>query len=182
MTEYDPGAPAGAPEPSVFDPAASQAASLSQVTDRGPLLPAEAEADSLMDMLKAQAEQIKALTDRVGVMQRQSDERAEADGGAPLLRYATAAADKLKATAVAHPDLGPGHFARPLALADELVTAATALHRDGGDTAPVEKAAGGLRRWLDVTHAREGRKHVETFAAIRDDIETAVDEALKLAA
>lgn len=163
-------------------PAADQAAAAAAMTERGPLLPAEEEADSLMAMLRQQAEQIQALTDRVGVMQRQADERAEAEGGAPLVRYAQAAADKMAATAAAHPDLGPSHFARPIALAGELVTAAGDLHKNGGDSAGVEKAAGALRRWLDVTHPREGQKHVETFAAIRDDIETAVDEALKLAA
>lgn len=197
--QYDPGAPEGADltdaqkaflaqqaaahavegQPS---PAADQAATAAAMTDRGPLLPAEQEADGLMAMLKKQAEQIEALTQRVGVMQKQADERAEAEGGAPVIRYAAAAADKMRATAAAHPDLGPSHFARPLALADELVTAAGDLHRDGGDTSAVEKAAGALRRWLDVTHPREGRKHVETFAALRDDIDTAVDEAYKLAA
>lgn len=162
--------------------AADQAATAARMTERGPLLPAEQQADELMAMLRAQADQIAALTQRVGVMQKASEERDVAEGGPPVVRYAQAAADKLAATQVAHPDLGKAHFARPLELVGQLVDAATALHKDGGGTDDVEKAAASLRRWMDVTHAREGRKHVESFAAIRDDLETALDEALKLAA
>ena len=163
-------------------PAADQAAAAAAMTERGPALPAESEMDQLMDALRRQSDQIAALQKQVGVMQKQADDAAVAAGGPPVIRYAQAAADKLAATAVAHPDLGPDYFAVPLAQADELIAAATAMHKNGGDSGGLEQAAGRLRRWLEVTHPRQGRKHVEQFAALRDDLETAVDEALKLAA
>jgi hypothetical protein len=158
-----------------------QAATAAQMTQRGPALPAESDMDKLMAALKEQSEQIAALQGQVGVMQKQADERALATGGPPVVRYAQAAAAKLAATAVAHPDLGPDHFAVPLAAAEQLLTAATALSKDGSDPAGVETAAGKLRRWLDVTHHRTSGKYID-MSALRDDIETAVDEAAKLAA
>lgn len=163
-------------------PAADQAAAAAAMTERGPALPAESEMDALMQALRLQSEQIAKLQAQVGVMQKQADDAAVASGGPPVVRYAQAVADKMAATAVAHPDLGPDHFAFPVAAAGKLLEEAKSLHLEGGDPAGVENAAARLRRWLDVTHPREGRKHVEAFAALRDDLETAVDEALKLAA
>ena len=153
-----------------------------QMTDRGPALPAEAEYDGLMAMLKKQAEQIEALTGRVGTLQKAAEDRNVADGGPPVIRYAQAVADRLAATAAAHPDLGKAHFAEPLAAAEELVSGATDLHRNGGGSGPVWTAADRLERWLTRTHPRTSGKHVETFAAVADDLESVRDEALKAAA
>ena len=153
-----------------------------QMTERGPALPAEAEYDGLMAMLKAQADQIEALTGRVGTLAKAAEDRNVAEGGPPVIRYAQAVADRLAATAAAHPDLGKAHFAEPLALADELVSGAQDLHRNGGGNGPVWNAADRLERWLTRTHPRTSGKHVETLAAVADDLESVRDEALKAAA
>lgn len=158
------------------------AATAAQMTERGPALPAEAEYDSLMAMLKKQAEQIEALTGRVGTLQKAAEDRAVADGGPPVIRYAQAVADRLTATVAAHPDLGKAHFAEPLAAADELIAGATDLHRSGGGVGGVWNAADRLERWLTRTHPRTSGKHVETLAAVADDLESVRDEALKAAA
>jgi hypothetical protein len=164
-------------------PAADQATAAAQMAqaERGPELPAESAMDQMMALIKAQSDQLASLTAQVGVMQKQAEEAVAASGGPLVIRYAKGAADKLAATAVAHPDLGKDHFAAPLELAGQLVDAATDLSKNGGDSAPVEKAAAGLERWLTKTHWREGRKFID-FSAVADDVETAVVEALKLAA
>lgn len=163
-------------------PAADQAATVAAMTERGPVLPAETEMDKLMAALRAQSEQIEKLQQQVGVMQKAADERSAAEGGPVVIRYAKGAADKLAATAVAHPDLGKDHFAPALEHVGALVDATTALHKGEGSLEDVETAAGKLRRFITVTHPRTGQKHVEGFAAILDDLETALDEAGKLAA
>jgi hypothetical protein len=162
-------------------PAADQAATAAQMTERGPALPAEEQMDKLMAALAAQADQIAALTAQVGVMQKQNDEQQEAVGGPPVIRYAKAVLEKVNATAVAHPDLGPDHFAEPKDAAQALVDAATALNKTGGATTDVESAATRLDRWFTRTHWRTGKKFID-FSAVVDDVATAVDEALKLAA
>lgn len=162
-------------------PAAQQAATVAQMNERGPALPAESEMDKVMALLKAQADQISALTSQVGVMQKQADEATAASGGPPVIRYAQAVADKVDALKAAHPDLGKDHFDVPAQAAGDLVTAATTLSKEGGSSQPVEAAAGTLERWLTKTHWRTGRKFID-FSAVLDDVGTAVDEALKLAA
>jgi hypothetical protein len=163
-----------------ISPAADQAATLGQMTERGPELPAEADMERLMAALRLQSEQIEVLQQQVGVMQKQTEEREAVLGGPPVIRYAQGAADKIAATAVAHPDLGKDHFAAPAAAAADLLGAATALSRSGGSAAAVESAAARLDRWLSKTHWRTGRKYID-FSAIADDVEQAVEEAAKLA-
>jgi hypothetical protein len=204
---FTPGAPAGGgPEDQAHDDAARQAAAAageelrrqaeaspgvapeaaavaSQLTGRGPALPAEAQYDELMAAFKAQAAQIEALAGRVGTLQRAADERAVELGGPPVVRYAQAVADRLAATAVAHPDLGAEHFAHPLAAAGQLVDQAKALHgQEVSDPAAVHNAAERLERWITRTHPRTSGKHLETLAAVADDLDQVRDEADKLAA
>lgn len=164
-------------------PAADQAAAAAQMAaaERGPVLPAESAIDQMMALIKAQSEQLEALQSQVGVMQKQAEEAQAVVGGPPVIRYAQAVAEKIAALKAAHPDLGAGHFDVPAAAADELVTAATDLSKNGGASDAVESAAGKLDRWLTRTHWRTGRKFID-FSALADDAERAVDEALKLAA
>ena len=162
-------------------PAADAAAATAQMTQRGPALPAETEMDRVMALLKAQSDQIASLVQQVGVMQKQADEATAAAGGPPVIRYAQGAADKLAALQAAHPDLGKDHFAVPLAAADELVNAAVGLSKNGGASTDVETAVGRLERWLTKTHWRTGRKFID-FSAVLDDVATAAEEAIKLAA
>lgn len=164
-------------------PAADQAATAAAMiaAERGPVLPAETQMDALMAALRAQSAQIDALTKQVGVMQQQAEERSAAEGGPLVIRYAKAANDKLAATTAAHPDLGPGHFAAALGHAEALLSAATDLSKTGSGLPAVQAAAGNLEKWLTKTHWRTGQKHID-FSALLDDIETAVEEAVKLAA
>lgn len=169
---------AGAP-----NPAAAAAGVNAQLTERGPALPAESEYDQLMDMLKRQAEQIQALSGQVGNLKRAADEKANETGGPPVIRYAQAVADRLAATVVAHPDLGPDHFAHPLAAADKLVSEAKKYHAgEVSDPAGVHNAAARLERWILRTHPRTSAKHVETLSTVADDLEQVRDEADKLVA
>lgn len=164
------------------NPAAAAADVNAQLTERGPALPAESEYDQLMAVLKRQAEQIQALSGQVGNLKKAADEKAAETGGPPVIRYAQAVADRLAATAVAHPDLGADHFGHPLALADELVSAAKSAHSDGADLGAVASAADRLERWITRTHPRTSAKHVETLSTVADDLEQVRDEADKLAA
>lgn len=164
-------------------PAADSRAAAAQMAsaERGPELPAESEMDQVMAIIKAQSAQMAALMQRVDVLQRQATERDAELGGPPVVRYAQGAADKIEALVAAHPDLGKDHFAAPRAAAKTLVSAATTLATDGGPSAPVESAVATLERWFGRTHWRTGRKFID-FSAIGDDLATAAEEAIKLAA
>jgi hypothetical protein len=165
------------------NPAAAAAGVNAQLTERGPALPAESEYDALMDMLRKQAEQIQALSGQVGNLKKAADEKAAETGGPPVLRYAQAVADRLAATAVAHPDLGADHFAHPLAAAEQLIAQARQLHTgEVSDPAGVHNAAARLERWITRTHPRTSAKHVETLSTVADDLEQVRDEADKVAA
>lgn len=194
---FNPGAPDGAEDKAAElpaadlsgltaatpNPAAAAAGVAAQITERGPALPVESEYDALMAMLKQQAEQIEALSGQVGNLKRAAEDKANETGGPPVVRYAQAVADRLAATAVAHPDLGADHFAHPLAAADQLVSEAKKLHAgEVIDPAGVHNAAARLERWILRTHPRTSAKHVETLSTVADDLEQVRDEADQLAA
>lgn len=160
---------------------ARTAAAAMAAAERGPELPAESEMDKLMAAFKAQSDQLASLMQRVDVLQKMATERDAELGGPPVVRYAQGAADKIEALVAAHPDLGKDHFAAPRAAAKTLVDVATELATNGGPSAPVESKVAELERWIGRTHWRTGRKFID-FSAIADDLATAVEEAIKLAA
>ena len=160
---------------------AATAAAVMQAAPSGPELPAESAMDQMMELIKAQSEQLESLRSQVGVMQKQAEERSAAEGGPLVVRYAQGAADKLAALAVQHPDIEKGHFDVPLDLAAKLTDAAKLLSKDGDSAADVESAASGLDRWLTRTHWRKSGKFID-FSAVADDVDTALEEAQKLAA
>ena len=162
-------------------PAGEAAGVAAQMSERGPLLPAEEQMDALMAALRAQSEQIAALQAQVGTMQKQQAEALAASGGPLVTRYAEGARDKIAAHITAHPDAPAGHFEPLTAAAGQLVDAAAAIAKDGGDAAPVEKAAAAVGRFISRTHVKAWGKHID-WSAVLDDVETAVEEAIKLAA
>lgn len=165
------------------NPSADIAASLGAMTGRGPELPAESAMDQLMAALKAQSEQIAALQAQVGVMQKQADESQAAAGGPLAVRYADGAVAKLEALRAQHPDVPQGHFEAAITAAKTLAEAARAVVKTGApDVAKgVETAAADIGKFITRTHWRASGKFVD-FGAIADDVETAVEEALKLVA
>lgn len=163
-------------------PAADAAASMGQMVGRGPELPAETAMDKLMAALKAQSDQIAQLQAQVGVMQKQAEENQAAAGGPMTVRYADGAVAKLQAMKAQHPDVPQGHFDAAIAAAESLATAARAVVKTGAsDVAKdVETAAAGITKFIGKSRRASG-KHID-FSAIADDVELAVEEALKLVA
>ena len=163
-------------------PAGEAAGVAAQMGERGPLLPAEEQMDAMMAALKAQSEQIAALTAQIGTMQKQQAEALAASGGPMVTRYAEGARDKIAAHVTANPDAPAGHFDELTGAAGQLVDAAAAIAKDAAaGTGPVEKAAAAITRFVSRTHVRQWGKHIDWSAAL-DDVETVVEEALKLAA
>lgn len=162
-------------------PAGEQASVAAMMGDRGPLLPAETAMDDLMAALKAQSEQIKALQAQVGTMQQQQAEALAASGGPMITRYAQGARDKIAAHVIANPDVPKDHFKPLTGFAEKLVDEAEALAGGSGTVKAVETAASAVTRFINRTHARLSGKHIDWSAAL-DDVETVIDEALKLAA
>jgi hypothetical protein len=165
------------------NPSATLAQSLGQMAGRGPELPAEADMDKMMAALKAQSEQIAALQAQVGVMQKQAEETQAAAGGPLTVRYADAAVAKLQALKAQHPDVPAGHFDAAITAAQGLAQAARGVVKTGAaDVAKgVETAAADLTKFVTKTHWRASGKFID-FSALADDVETAVEEALKLVA
>lgn len=155
-----------------------QAETAAAITDRGPTLPAEADIDAFMEDMRAKFASMSAELESLKAQQAAA---LVADGGPLVTRYAQGAADKVAALVTSHPDAPRDHFAPAVAAAAELADAAGKLAKGSGPAAAVEAAAGKLTRFLGRTHWREWGKHID-FSAIADDAETAVDEALKLAA
>jgi hypothetical protein len=164
-------------------PAADTAASMAQMTGRGPELPAESAMDQLMAALRAQSAQIEALQAQVGVMQKQSEEAQAAAGGPLTVRYADGAVAKLQALKAQHPDVPQGHFDAVIKAAEGLAEGARALVKTGASDVlkDVEGPAAAIEKFIGKTHWRLSGKHID-FSAIADDVETAVEEALKLVA
>lgn len=163
------------------NPAGAAADSASQMTQRGPLLPAEEAIDRMMALLKAQSDQIEALQAQVGVMAKQSAEALAAHGGPMVTRYAKGAQDKITAHVAANPDVPQGHFVPLQEFAGQLWDAAEAMAKGNGALADVEKAAGAVTRFINRTHVKLSGKHID-WSTVIDDVETVVDEAIKLAA
>jgi len=164
-------------------PAADTAASMGQMTGRGPELPAESAMDQLMAALRAQSAQIEALQAQVGVMQKQSEEAQAATGGPLTIRYADGAVAKLQALKAQHPDVPQGHFDAVIKAAESLAEGARALVKTGAPAVikDVEGPAAAIGKFMTRTHWKLSGKHID-FSAIADDVETAVEEALKLVA
>src|SRR5215469_2952461 len=153
-------------------PAGEAAGVAAQMGERGPLLPAEEQMDAM----------IAALTAQIGTMQKQQAEALAASGGPMVTRYAEGARDKIAAHVTANPDAPAGHFDELTGAAGQLVDAAAAIAKDAAaGTGPVEKAAAAITRFVSRTHVRQWGKHIDWSAAL-DDVETVVEEALKLAA
>jgi hypothetical protein len=164
-------------------PAADTAASMAQMTGRGPELPAESAMDQLMAALRAQSAQIEALQAQVGVMQKQSEEAQAAAGGPLTVRYADGAVAKLQALKAQHPDVPQGHFDAVIKAAEGLAQGARTLVKTGASEVirDVEGPATAIGKFITRTHWKLSGKHID-FSAIADDVETAVEEALKLVA
>ena len=172
----DQGAPIGA------QVAAEQAASASQMTERGPLLPAEERIDELMAQLRAQSEALASVQGQLGVLQRQQEEAQAAAGGPLTVRYAQGAADKLAALVAARPDHADGHFAPAIDAAQALADGAAAVAKGNPKVVDdVKGAADAVLKFISRTHAKSGGQPLD-WSAIVDDVELAVEEALKLAA
>lgn len=161
------------------NPAAEQAATMAQVTERGPLLPAEEEMDKFMTLLKEQSEQIKTLQGQLGTMQEQQQAALSAAGGPMPTRYASAVAEKAAAAVAAHPDAPDGHFAPLTKAAADLKTAAAAVVKGSGVAADAEKAAAAVEKFITRTHWKAWGKHID-WSAMADDVE-AVVEAVRAA-
>lgn len=164
-------------------PADQAQASIGQMTERGPLLPAEQTMDTLMEQLRLQSEAIAAMQAQLSTVQKQQADAQAATGGPMVVRYAEGAADKLRALAVAHPDVPQGHFSGVIGAAESLVTSAKTLAGSGEQAAQSDISAGVnfIERFLTRTHWKSSGKFID-FGAIADDVATVAEEALKLAA
>jgi hypothetical protein len=161
--------------------------------------------NELMATIKAQSEQLAAAMSRVGDLERHvqaTTAQISAQQGLPyVVRYAQGARDKLLAHAIANADLGgvqlvpsldqatgetvlrhqaTGHFQGVLADADKLAAAAAAAAAGDGPPQAVVDAADRIIRFIERTHRRLTPKHVD-FSAALDDLDTAAEEARKLA-
>lgn len=144
-----------------------------QITERGPLLPAESDIEALMAALRAQSDQIAALSKQVGVMQAQTEQAQAASGGPLTVRYAQAAVDKL----AAHSAQWPAHdLSAAAAAAGDMLAAAQSVVKGNAAAAPVLQSAESAIRRL------AGRLPHIDWSAILDDVATAAEEGLKLAA
>lgn len=159
-------------------PAADQAATAAQMTDRGPVLPAESEIDAFMTQMR---EQFASMSAELNALKAQQAAALQAGGGPMVTRYAQGAADKVAALIAAHPDAPRDHFAPLADAAGKLADAAGALVKSGGDSGKLESAAAAVGRFLERTHWKAWGKHID-FSALADDVETAVEEGIKLAA
>lgn len=171
-------AAANATQPS---PAADQAATAAAIAaaQRGPELPAESAIDKFMAEIKADYARVAA---ELEALKAQQQAALVAGGGPMAVRYAQGAADKVAALVAAHPDAPPGHFTAAVdaaaALADQ---AAQLVKGSGGSVSALQAAGAALERFATRTHWRTWGKHID-WSAILGDVETAVDEGLKLAA
>lgn len=168
-------AAANATQPS---PAADQAATAAAMTERGPALPAESEMDAFMARMQAQFDD---MAKTIETLKAQQAEALKANGEPYAVRYANGAADKLAALAAAHPDAPQGHFAAVIDAAGRLAEQAAAIVKGSGKLPELEQAADAVVRFATRGHGRGWNKHVD-WSAILDDVETAVDEARKIAA
>lgn len=159
-------------------PAGEQAATAAAITDRGPALPAESDMDAFMAAARAQLADMAA---QIELLKSQQAEALRANGEPYVTRYATGAADKIGALVAAHPDAPVGHFAGVLAAVTKLAGGASAIAKGTGTLAELEQAAGDVIRFAERGHARAWNKHID-WSAIVGDVETAVDEARKIAA
>lgn len=168
-------AAANAAQPS---PAEQQAATAAAMTERGPELPAESEMDAFMARMQAQFDDMAAT---IADLKSQQASALRSQGEPYATRYATGAADKIAALAVAHPDAPQGHFAGVLDAAQRLAGEAAAIVKGTGTLPALEQAAAEVVRFATRGHGRAWNKHVD-WSAILDDVETAVEEAQKIAA
>jgi len=162
------------------DAAAAQAAAAAEMAgaERGPVLPAESEMDAFMARMQAQFDEMAKTID---TLKAQQADALRAQGEPYAVRYANGAADKLAAVIAAHPDAPQGHFAGVLADAGRLAEQAAAIVKGTGALPELETAADAVVRFITRGHARGWNKHVD-WSAILDDVETAVEEARKIAA
>jgi hypothetical protein len=160
-------------------PAADQAASAAQMTERGPTLPAENDIEAFMATVKAQMADMQAQLQ----LYKQQALEAQAAAGTPMVvRYAEGARDKVTAMAAAHPDAPQHHFKPAVAAATALADAASSLHNGAGATIDdVRDAAAKVETFATRTHWRTWGKHVD-WSAILGDVEETVEAGVKLAA
>ena len=156
-------------------PPVDAGASLEQMQSaaREVLLPMEQRINDLMASFAAsQEQQAKVVAD----LQSQLAS-AKASAGPPAVElYANGVAALLKAHADANPDLGPGVFAEPLLVADQLKAAATEAVTSRNAT-QVSELAGVIQGWA----ARFRGKHLD-FSGLLADLELLDEAAARLAA
>lgn len=146
--------------------------------DRGPTLPAEADMDAFMATVRAQFDSMSA---QIETLKSQQKGYFDAQGTPLAVRYAQAAVEKIAALKAAHPDAPQGHFTAAADAAGKLVDAAQGLVKSGGPADALKEAGAALEKFFVRGHWRTWGKHID-FSAVADDVETAVDEGLKLAA
>jgi hypothetical protein len=161
-------------------PAEQAAASAAAMTDRGPELPAENAMDTFMEQMRAQFDSMSA---EIAALKTQQATYFAAQGTPMAVRYAEGADDKAKALVAAHPDAPRGHFAALTSATAALKSEAAKLVKGDGDgsVSVLTSAEQAIQRFATRTHVRQWGKHID-WSALLEDAETAVDEALKLAA
>lgn len=161
-------------------PAADQAATDATIAaaERGPTLPAEADLDDFMASMRAKFDSMSA---EIQALKDQQQAAFTAGGGPMTVRYAQGAADKVAAMVRANPDAPAGHFDAAVTAATTLAEQAAKLAKTGGAGDELASAGAALHKFATRTHWKTWGKHVD-WSAIIDDVETAVEEGLKLAA
>lgn len=145
---------------------------------RGPELPAESALDAFMAEMKAKFDSMSA---ELNALKAQQASALASQGGPLVTRYAQGAADKAAALVAAHPDAPQDHFAPLLAAVADLAGHAGDLVGGNGDAGKLQTAAAAVERFATRTHGRAWGKSID-WSALLGDVETAVDEGLKLAA
>jgi hypothetical protein len=170
-------------------PAAEQAATAVQMTERGPTLPAEDRIEAEMAKLRQAYEDLVAKVGEQGAAlaaaQKQLADAQAAKGGPPVLTYAKSIADMVDRHVVGVYGNDGGKFDPVVAHAGELVDAAqAAVDGKGGKDAvsKVHDLAARIEKFAARFNHKGQHGHGVDWSAILDEVAIVAEEALKLAA
>ncbi len=162
------------------DPATDATASIEEIK-QGAVRAALGEWEKMLAETLAKAQQSfddqrAQLENQLAAMTRQLQTVRQQAGPPDAQRLADSVAGRLKAIAVANPDLGALHFAGVISQGEQLAEQVKQLAEGtSGDTAGVERVAHGIGAWFTRVHPRASSKFLEGAHIALDELERIVE-------